>query len=150
MKASVAIRKVVLILACLMLLPSRAFAEDNGAARTNAYIARTWAMIECGEDGLLNLTFNISGMGKMNEIGATTVYLYEVSDTSTKAVATFSYLNPDYADIMMGSDSSFHAGNLPYSGTPGHRYYATVYFRAGNSTGSGTTSYTTSTVTARS
>lgn len=148
MKATGTIRKVAMVLAFLMVLSSTAFAEDNGPMRTNAYIARTWATIERGDEGFLNITFNISGMGKMDEIGATTVYLYEVSGTSEKTVAIFSYLNPDYADIMMGSNSSFHAGNLPYNGTPGHRYYATVYYRAGNANGSGTTSYTTSTVTA--
>lgn len=150
MKTTGAMRKTATVLAFLMLLSSAAFAEDAGSARTNPYIARTWATVERGSDGLLNIAFDISGMGKMDEIGATTVYLYEVTETSEKTVAVFSYLNPDYADIMMGSNSSFHAGNLPYNGTPGHRYYATVYYRAGNANGSGTTSYTTSTVTARS
>lgn len=147
MKASGTMRKVAMILACLMILSSTAFAEDGGPMRTNAYIARTWAMVECGEGGLLNIAFDISGMGKMDEIGATTAYLYEVTGTSERIVAAFSYLDPKYSD-MMGSNSSFHAGNLPYDGTPGHRYYATVYYRAGNANGSGTTSYTTSTVTA--
>lgn len=149
MKTTGTMRKIAMILAFLTLLSSAAFAEDAGSARTNAYIARTWATVERGDDGFLNIAFNISGMGKMDEIGATTAYLYEVDDTSTKTVAIFSYLNPQYAD-MMGGNSSFHAGNLPYNGIPGHRYYATVYYRAGDSTGSGTTSYTTSTVTARS
>ena len=133
MKTTRPAKRAMLILACLMILSSTAFAEDNGSARTNAYIARTWATVERGEDGLLNIAFDISGMGKMDEIGATTAYLYEVSGTSEKIVAAFSYLDPNYTD-MMGSNSSFHAGNLPYDGIPGHKYYATVYFRAGNST----------------
>ena len=82
MKTTGTMRKIAMILAFLTLLSSAAFAEDAGSARTNAYIARTWATVERGDDGFLNIAFNISGMGKMDEIGATTAYLYEVDDTS--------------------------------------------------------------------
>lgn len=149
MKTKNLLKSITLLLVCIFSLQITAYAaEDNSISPlTNEYITRTWATVERGSDGLLNIAFDITGKGKMDEIGATSAYLYEVIGDSSRIVAVYSYLNPDYAD-MMGSNSTYHAGNLPYSGTPGHRYYATVFFRAGNSSGSGTTSYTTSTVTA--
>lgn len=149
MKKKKFLRSITLLLVCIFSLQMTAFAagRDTVSPLTNEYITRTWATVERGGNGLLNIAFDITGKGKMTEIGATSAYLYEVTGDSSKIVATYSYLDEDYAD-MMGSNSTFHAGNLPYSGTPGHRYYATVFFRAGNSSGSGTTSYTTSTVVA--
>lgn len=147
MKTSKCLRIFALVIACTLMLQVTPSAAEYVSPRSNAYITRTFAMIERGEDGFLNIFFDITGKGKMDELGATTVYLYEVDGMTERLIATFNYLTPKYAD-MMGGNSSYHSGNLPYNGTPGHKYYATVYFRAGNSSGSGTTSYTTSTVVA--
>lgn len=143
------LKTIVLLLVCALSLQMSAFTTDDESISplTNAYIARTWATVERGSNGLLNIAFDISGMGKMDEIGATAAYLFEVTENSSGIVAVYNYHNPAYA-YMMGSNSSFHAGNLPYQGTPGHKYYAEVYFRAGNSTGSGSTVYTTAITTA--
>lgn len=149
MKVKRSLKTIALLLVCAVSLQMAAFMTDSESIspRTNAYITRTWATIERGSNGLLNIAFDISGKGKMDEIGATAAYLYEVTENSTTIVAVYNYLNPNYSD-MMGSNTFYHAGNLPYQGTPGHKYYAEVFFRAGNSTGSGSTMYTTSVVTA--
>lgn len=83
----------------------------------------------------------------MDKIGATAIYLYENDGTSTRIAQTFQYTDLNYSHLM-GFDAYYHSGNVSYTGTQGYTYYATVYFEAENSSGSGSTSYTTSIVTA--
>jgi len=147
MKLYKAFWKMFAGLLCLVLLSTTAFANDYDFSRTNAYITRTRATIDVLGDGELSIGFNISGKGKMDEIGATTIYLYENNGRTTRVAQTFRHTDPGYT-YLMGTDSYYHSGNVSYEGTPGYTYYAVVEFRAGNSSGSDSTSYTTSTVTA--
>lgn len=140
-------KRTFILFCCFMLLSMTAFANDYDISRTNSYITRTRATIDVLGDGELSIGFNISGKGKMDEIGATTIYLYENNGHTTRIAETFRHTDPGYG-YLMGTDAYYHSGNVSYSGTSGYTYYATVEFWAENSTGGDSTSYTTLVVTA--
>ena len=88
------------------------------------------------------VTVDVSGVGRMTQIGATTIYIYESTDNkSFKKVATYNY--EDYPE-MMGSGTFYCEDPVTYPGTPGYYYKASVYCYAANANGSDEKNYTTS------
>ena len=82
----------------------------------------------------------------MDDIGAMTIYLYEIEDGSTSLATTFRY--GSYPE-MMAEEARIHTSSVTYyDGTRGNDYYAIVYFRAAKDNAGDTRSYTTETVTA--
>ena len=138
---------ISLILICVLLIPVTVLAEDTTSERASNYIQSYSAYITPGSGGDITIYFSITGTRRMTEIGSTVVYLYEYNGENTTLVQTFRYTEPNYA-YMMGYDKFIHTGAIPYSGTSNHQYYAYVYFKAGDSTGSDTAMKLTSTVTA--
>jgi len=147
MKLQKLLKRTFALIFCFMLLSTTAFANDYDISRTNSYITRTRATIDVLGNGKLSIGFNISGKGKMDKIGATTIYLYENNGYTTRIAATFRHTDAGY-EYLMGSDAYYHSGNVSYNGTSGYTYHATVEFWAENSTGGDSTSYTTLAVTA--
>ena len=84
----------------------------------------------------------------MSELGATTIYLYEDDGNSTRLAKTYRSTDPNYPN-MMAQNTFYHGSNVIYDGIAGYKYYASVHFKAGDSTGSDTTVGQTYVVTAQ-
>lgn len=88
------------------------------------------------------VTVDVSGVGAMDEIGATRIYIYESTDNKNfTKVAT--YKSEDFPE-MIGSGTTYYKTPVTYLGEPGYYYYASVYCYAAKDGGSDTKNYTTS------
>lgn len=141
-------RGISLSLAILFLLNAVAFASEPNVIQSSSYIAKTSVEIKAMANCQIRISFSITGTGRMSELGATTIYLYEDDGHSTELIKTYKSTDPNYPN-MMADNAFYHGSNVTYTGTAGYKYYASVHFKAGNSSGSGTTVGTTEIVTAQ-
>lgn len=115
-------------------------------ARSSAYLDTYCATVTPKSGGKVVVTVSVSGVGRMTEIGATTIYIYESSDNkSFTKVATYDY--EDYPE-MMGSGTFYYEDPVTYSGKVGYYYFASVYCYAAKDGGSDEKNYTTTAVQA--
>lgn len=112
------------------------------STRSSDYLDDYGASITPISDGKMVVTVEVSGVGRMTQLGATTIYIYEsVDNKSFTRVATYEY--EDYPK-MMGSGKYYCEDAVTHSGTPGYYYFASVYCYAANAKGSDEKNYTTS------
>lgn len=112
------------------------------SARSSAYLDDYGASITPISGGKMVVTVDVAGVGRMTQIGATTIYIYEsVDNKSFTIAATYNY--EDYPE-MMGSGTFYCEDAVTYPGTPGYYYFASVYCYAANAKGSDEKNYTTS------
>lgn len=112
------------------------------SARSSAYLDGYSASVTPISGGKMVVSVDVSGVGYMTQIGASTIYIYESKDNKYfTRVATYEY--EDYPE-MMGSGTNYYEDPVTYSGTPGYYYFASVYCYAANAKGSDEKNYTTS------
>lgn len=117
------------------------------SARSSAYLNSYAATITPKSGGKLIITADAAGVGTMDQLGISTVYLYESTDrTSFHRVAT--YESDDYPQMIQYNTSDFFEDVATYYGIPGRYYYASVYVYAAKGSGSDEKNYTTSIVKA--
>lgn len=110
-------------------------------ARSSAYLDSYRATVTAKSGGKMVVTVDVSGVGTMTEIGATTIYIYEsVDNKSFTRVAT--YEHTDHPE-MMGSGTHYYEDPVTYHGQVGYYYFASVYCYAANANGSDERNYTT-------
>ena len=135
---------LVMVLLVLMTLPVAASApEDADAPLSSAYITNTSATT-IGGNGTITVNFNIVAKSPMTSLGATKI---EIKNSSGAVMRTFYATS---SNNMLASNKAGHTGSVTYSSaTSGAKYYAIVYFKAENSSGSDTrtkiTGYATAT-----
>lgn len=142
------LRGIAFSLALLFLFTSVAFASELYVTRSSSYIANTSAEAKAMANHQIRISFSITGTGRMSELGATTIYLYEDDGNSTRLAKTYRSTDPNYPN-MMAQNTFYHGSNVIYDGVAGYKYYASVHFKAGDSTGSDTTVGQTYVVTAQ-
>ena len=135
------LRTLSLLLVLSFCLSAMAFA---GARRTSDYIESCYAYSSKVGGGSVKITFDITGTGTMTSIGATKI---EIKNSSGTTVKTYKNTDPGFS-YMLASNRTSYASSVTYPGLAGSSYYAVVYFKAGNSSGSDTDTYTTGYVTA--
>lgn len=116
----------------------------SAEARASNYISRCSASASAAGSGKVTVTFTINATGVMTSLGATKV---EIKNSSGTTIKTYNHTDTGYSS-MMGSNRSTYTSSVTYSGAVGATYYAVVYFKAANSSGSDTDSITTYSVTA--
>ncbi|NCB51560.1 MAG: hypothetical protein EOM54_06735 [Clostridia bacterium] len=143
-------KRIVKTILSLVIIVSLALPVFASSMQVNAsdYISSYVASVQADGGGDVTINFQIVGTGCMDQIGATTIYLYEKNNGSTSLVATYSYTASQYADNMMGYNAYWKYGSVSYNGVSGREYYARVYFISSMDGGSDTRSYLTSTITA--
>ena len=125
----------------LVSAPIQALAAE---ARASAWFTGYGASIVAAGNGKIKIEFTVVGTGTMTKLGASTIYIYKSNGAFVK---TISYTTSGNV-YMMGYNTAYHSGSVPYSGVAGQKYYAVVTFFAKNSSGSDTRSYTTAYKTA--
>ncbi len=134
-KISRAFRIVALLLAIVLLLPVGAMAAES---RSSLYLNSYSAYVYPAGWGKVQVWFDVTGTGYLDEIGALEIRLYESKDNESFTwVKTFDYI--DY-DGMLGYDDYTHTGHIEYSGTLG-RYYKAYVCIWGGRNGDGDTRY---------
>jgi len=132
------LRKISFLLIVTLILSSASAIAAPASDYIFAYdadIGRT------GSNGV-KVAFEIYGTRNMDDIGATSIYLYESSNSGWTLVKTFVYTQSAYSHIMSGNTSG-HSASVTYYGTIGKQYYATVYLWAGRNGGGDSRSMST-------
>lgn len=130
-----------ILILCTTIAP--VFAEDsNGGISPQAsnYISSYSAYVEAGSTtGSLKVQFNITATGKMTSLGASKIQIYNSSGTCVKTFYSTSTTG------MMASNRFSYSSSVTYTGaTSGAKYYAVITFKASNSSGGDSGTYTTS------
>lgn len=113
----------------------------SASVQSSAYLNSYRATIVPESGGLIVVNVSVDGVGRMTELGAKTIYIYESLDNrSFYRVGTYeSSVYPQ----MMGSGTHYYEDAVTYLGTPGRYYYASVWVYAANENGSDEKNYTT-------
>lgn len=127
---------LVLVALCSIISPALAAAPPELASPDASYYISNVYAEATGTNGTVYVYFSIMATGKMSSLGATSIILYN----SGGQVASKYYLT---TTGMMGSNQTFYSNTIPFYGLSSGSYFAEVYFKASNSSGYDTTSYTT-------
>lgn len=134
-KISRTFRIAALLLAIIMLLPVGAMAAE---ARSSLYLHAYSAYVYNAAWGKIQVWFDVTGVGYIDEIGALEIRIYESTDNESFTwVKTYDYI--DY-DGMLGYNNYTHTGHIEYKGTIG-RYYKAYVCIWGGRDGDGDTRY---------
>ena len=134
-KTSRIFRIAALTLAIILLLPISALAVEP---RSSLYLDSYSAYIYPAGWGKVQVWFDVTGTGYMDEIGALEIWIYESKDNENWSwVETFD--NSDNSG-MLGYNDYTHSGYVQYNGTIGRYYKAYVCVWAGEN-GTGDTRY---------
>lgn len=139
-------KSIVVVLTCLLLLNTAAFASDGIMPLSSAYICGTHSDIIPEHGGKLLITFHLNSPAPMTTLGASAIEIYENNGQGARWIKTIYSTDPGYSN-MIGS-GMYYGSNITYTGKPGYKYYAKVYLTARNSTGFDTIPSTTPVVTA--
>lgn len=92
--------------------------------RASYYLSSYGAYVYLPGDGEVRVYFNVQGTGKMDELGALRIELYESTDgTNWDWVETF---NHDTTAGMLSYIDDYHSGYVSYDGVVGRYYKAYV------------------------
>lgn len=133
-------RTICTVLTLAICLSSLITAE----ARASLYIDSRYASTTSIGSGKITVHYDITATGRMTTIGATKI---EIKNSSGTTIKTYKNTDAGYA-YLMDSNRTFYSGSVTYQGIRGNAYYAVVWFKAGNSSGSDTATYTTALETA--
>ena len=120
------------------------FSGDN---RSSLYLDSYMAAVTPVANGKLVISVDVSARRNCTQLGSDDIYLYESTD-GVHFTLVRHYQYQDYPN-MMGSGWDYCRDAVTYQGTVGRYYAATVYIFAGDSSGSDSRRYETSTVRAR-
>lgn len=125
-------RVLAFILAIMVFSSVGAFAAYNppDSPDASAYIAGYAARVINGGNGVLKVSFDVTGTATMARIGATTIYIYKSNGTQ---VATIHSIDSGRSG-MMASNTIYH-GDTESIYVGAGSYYAVVTFYAKNSSG---------------
>jgi len=115
--------------------------EEVPPGRGSIYISNYLAGMTTGSYGSVSVSYQITGVSTMDEIGSPKIEIYE----NGTLVKTYLYTN---TTGMMSYNKIIHSGVITYSGTAGKKYYAYVTFKAGKNGGWDNRTLATNTVTA--
>lgn len=125
---------IALCLICVLFIPTVAFAAVKPPVSPQAsdYLAGYYGYVS-KSGNTIQPVFSVSGTGRMENIGAYSIYLYESRDgTNYTLVKTFNY--ESYSN-MMAYNTSSHASYLSYSGNANYTYKAYICVFAGRNGG---------------
>jgi hypothetical protein len=94
----------------------------------------------------MTISFDVGATGTMTTLGVSSIKIYTRS-SSTAAWSLLATLTSPATTGLTGSNCSTYGSSVGYTGTAGKQYYASVTFYAANSSGSGSRSHSTNTVT---
>ena len=135
MKRNLAIKIIAITLIVALVFPINAMAIET---RASDYLTAYSAYIYPAGWGKVQVWFDVTGTGYMDELGALEIKLYESKDNETWTwVKTFEY--QDYSGMLVYDDFS-HMGHVEYNGTIG-RYYKAYVCIWGGKDGAGDTRY---------
>lgn len=142
-----AIRRLLSFFFCFVFFSSTINFANAFDTRASNFIDHCYAEIQSTSRGNISISYFISGVGKMDEIGAFAIYVYEDEGNGFRRVEEFFSSDPEFS-YMISNNTMVCSEEVSYNGTIGNRYYAQVFFLASNDLGEDTDSFTTTIITA--
>lgn len=134
------IRWTAMMLAFILVIPTfgSATAAETVQPRASAYLTSYGAYVYLPGNGEVQVYFNVTGTGIMDELGALSIKVYESTDGTTWTwKETFKH---DLTPGMLSYNDNVHAGHVTYNGVAG-RYYKAYVCIWGGKDGQGDTRY---------
>ena len=138
-------KKKIAVLAFAILLATNI--SGFASARASEYFGYTAVYATALDDGEVLIEYDIDPTHRMQECGASIIWIYEGENNSGYEVVRI-YRMEDYPD-MIQHDTILGDGEVTYPGTPGKDYYALVGLYAKDQYGNETIYFETNVVTAR-
>jgi hypothetical protein len=138
--ASIFTRLIALVLVFSLTVPvyCSAATVDAVEPRASAYLTSYGAYVYLPGNGQVQVYFNVTGTGYMDELGALAIYIYESIDgTSWTWKKTFMH---DTTAGLLSYNDNYHSGYVSYNGVAG-RYYKAYVCIWGGKDGQGDTRY---------
>lgn len=137
---AIVIRFIALFLILVTMIPIYASAaiSESVQPRASAYLDNYGAYVYLPGNGQVQVYFNVTGTGYMDELGALSIRIYESTDGENWTwKKTFTH---DSTSGMLSYHDNFHASHVTYSGVNG-RYYKAYVCIWGGKNGDGDTRY---------
>ena len=138
-------KKKIAVLAFAILLATNI--SGFASARASEYFGYTAVYATALDDGEVLIEYDIDPTHRMQECGASIIWIYEGENNSGYEVVRI-YRMEDYPD-MIQHDTILGDGEVTYPGTPGKDYYALGGVYAKDQYGSEAIYFPTNVVTAR-
>lgn len=117
----------------LVMISSLLCTAASASVKSSAYLDAYRAVLTPKSNGVMVISVDVTAVGRMPEVGAKTIYLYESTDGKTfNWIRT--YESEDYPELM-GSGLIFYEDVITFQGVIGRYYYAKAFVYAGDSTG---------------
>lgn len=147
MKGSIRVKRltkaVCFLMVAVMLFSTTAFAAES---RASNFFAMTSTYLERVSSSTIDIWFDVSAVGRMDELGVRKIKLQRSTDRSNWSTIE-TYDMDDYGEMICEGTAS-HSGCLTYSSaSTGYYYRAYVIFYAKNSSGIGEFTDYTATIT---
>lgn len=132
------LRIIAAVLSIVLVLPIHTLAAQPEAIMpcASAYIERYSGYISPRGNGEIKIFFSITGTDRMDNLGVTSIVLYE-SEDNYDWFAVKTYYSSSYSNLM-GSNVGNHNSHVTYQGTAGYYYEAHICFSASDETGGDT------------
>ena len=140
-------RIVSLAVVAMMLIC--AVSATSGGVRSSLYLDSYRAWLTPKNNGAINVNIDVQAVGDMDDIGATSITIYESSDGGSTWSAVRGYSSALYPDMLAHDTYLYFDTPITHIGRPGNKYCAVITIYAGDSTGYDTRQYQTTTVTAK-
>lgn len=139
-KPSTIIRFTALLVAVILMIPTfgSSVTAEEVQPRASAYLTSYGAYVYLPGNGEVQVWFNVTGTGYMDELGALSIAIYESTDgVNWTFKKTFTH---DSTAGMLSYNDDFHTGHVTYNGIVG-RYYKALVCIWGGKNGQGDTRY---------
>lgn len=143
-KKTTALFLVVSLLMVILAIPVSA-----GLDRSSLYLSYYAAWLTPKNNGAVDVTIDVQAVGDMDDVGATSVIIYESSNGGTTWSAVRGYSSDLVPDMLAHDTYLYFDSPITHIGRPGNQYYAIITIYAGNSTGYDTREYITPIITAK-
>lgn len=138
--SSAIVRCLALLLVFSLLVPVYAQAAETVSVQPRAsfYLDSYGAYVYLPGNGQVQVYFDVTGTGYMDELGALSIKIYESTDgVNWTWKTTFKH---DLTPGMLSYNDDFHTGHVTYNGVVG-RYYKAYVCIWGGKDGQGDTRY---------
>ena len=139
-KPSTIIRFTALLVAVILMIPTfgSSVTAEEVQPRASAYLTSYGAYVYLPGNGEVQVWFNVTGTGYMDELGALSIAIYESTDgVNWTWEKTFKH---NTTSGMLSYNDDFHTGHVTYNGVVG-RYYKALVCIWGGKNGQGDTRY---------
>lgn len=119
-------------------------------ARSSLYLSYYRAWLTPVSGAKINVNVDVQAVSYMDNVGSTKIEIFESDDGGDTWGRARTYYSALEDNMLVQDDYLYYDTAVVHQGTAGYKYYAVVTVYAGDSTGSDTREYQTTTVTARS